>query len=389
MAETKQYTLGRGKLYFSRFQSGTQTPGDFLYFGNTPEFSFSIEVEDLPHYNADEGIREEDDNVILEVTRMGNIVTDNIIPENVSLFFMGSSTLLTQAAIPATSMVLTDPKAGYSYQVGQSASSQSGFMGIDPAGFAVMSSTGSVAATGTLTVGAGNAADADTVTIGGRTFTFRTTLSSGPTVANEVRIGSTVTETAERLVAAIMGTAGEGSAYSVGTMPHQQVSAANTAGVVTFTSRLIGTGGNAVALSASGTNLTVSGATLAGGANGTMLNAGVHYNMNFDTGLLSFINPSPGNVVSGTEDFVVNYAVRTSTRSVVISGNSHVEGALRFESKNARGRDNVIYMPWVKISPNGDYNLKGDEWQQIPLSVKILRKEGSEAIYRDGLPAYT
>lgn len=390
MAETKQYVLGRGKLYFSRFVEGTQTPHDFLYFGNTPDFSLSIEVEELPHFNADEGIREEDDNVVLEITRDGSLVTDNIIPENVALFLMGSASVLTQAAVPAVSMTLDAPKAGYSYQIGQSDSTQSGAMGIDPATFLVMTAVGAVAATGTFTVGAGNAEDGDTVTIGTRTYTFKTTLSTGPTVANEVLIGADVTETAANLVAAIMGTAGEGSTYSTDTFPHPQVSATNSAGVVTITSLLLGAAGNSLALTEDGANLTVSGSgTLSGGANGTVLAADTHYSMNFDTGFLSFINPSPGSTVNGTADIVVNYAIRASTRTVVLSGNAHVEGALRFESKNARGKDSVLYMPWVKIAPNGDYNLKGDEWQQIPLSVKVLRKEGSEAFYRDGIPVYS
>lgn len=388
MTETKQQVLGRGKLYFSRFVEGTQTPHDFLYFGNTPEFSISIEVEELPHYNADEGIREEDDNVILEITRNGSLVTDNIIPENVALFLMGDSSILTQAAVLPVSMTLDAPKAGYSYQVGQSTAMASGAMGVDPATFLVMTSTGAAAATGTVTVGGGNAEADDTVTIGTRTYTYKTALSTGPTVANEILIGADATASAANLVAAVMGATGEGSTYSTGTLPHPQVSAANTAGVVTFTSLLLGIPGNSLALAKDGTNLTVSGATLTGGTNGTVLVEDTHYTMNFDTGFLSFINPSPGSTVNGTADIVVNYGIRASTRTVVLSGNSHVEGALRFETRNARGKDSVIYMPLVKISPNGDYNLKGDEWQQIPMSVKVLRKEGSSAIYRDGIPVY-
>jgi hypothetical protein len=45
-------------------------------------------------------------------------------------------------------------------------------------------------------------------------------------------------------------------------------------------------------------------------------------------------------------------------------------------------------LPYVKLSPNGDYALKGDEWQQIPLSIEVLKASGKEAIYRDGVPAY-
>ena len=33
---TKNYTLGRGKVHFSRFKTGTQVPAGFFYIGNTP-----------------------------------------------------------------------------------------------------------------------------------------------------------------------------------------------------------------------------------------------------------------------------------------------------------------------------------------------------------------
>ena len=43
-------------------------------------------------------------------------------------------------------------------------------------------------------------------------------------------------------------------------------------------------------------------------------------------------------------------------------------------------------MPSVKLSPNGDYALKSDEWQQIPFNVEILKPEGMEAVYADDRP---
>lgn len=381
MPSTKNYVLGRGKLYFARFIEGTQTPDAFLYFGNTPEFSISMEIEDLPHYSMDEGIREEDDNVVLEVTRNSSLVTDNIQPENVALFFMGDASVLTQAAVAAVSFEIAEARAGYSYQIGQSDLEPMGVMGLNSAGFLVHTGA-AVAATGTLTVGVGNATAADTITIAGRTYTFR---ASAP-AEDEVLIGATVTDTATNLVRAINGGAGEGTLYGTGTEPHVQVSAENTAGVVTFTSLVQGVAGNSLALTRVGTNLTVSGATLTGGANGVVLVEDVDYTVNLDTGLISFTNDSA--IVDGATDIVVNYAIRASTRDVVLSGNAHVEGALRFESKNARGPDAVFYMPWIKIAPSGDYNLKGDDWQQLPLQVRILRKEGEPAIRRNGVPVY-
>jgi hypothetical protein len=382
MAEQKQYVLGRGELHFARFLPGTQTPDSFIYIGNTPEVSLNIEVEDLQHFDADQGIREEDDNVVLEVMRTGSFVTDNINAENVALFFMGDADILTQAAIPPVSQLIEEARRGRGYALGSSDTNPEGFMGIDPATFSVMLASGSVAATGTVTIGAGNASAGDTVVIGSRTYTY---VASSP-AANQVLVGSNPTQSAANLVAAIMGGPGSGSLYGAGTLPHAQVSATSTGGTVTITSRLFGSGGNSITLSATGVNITVSGANLSGGANGTLLVADVDYRINLDTGFLTFPNTSPA--LSSPADVYVQYGVRASTRTVVLSGNVQVEGAFRFESKNARGPDQVIYMPWVKVSPNGDYALKGDEWQQIPMQFKVMKKPGEPAIRRNGLPAY-
>lgn len=382
MAKTKQYVLGRGKLYFARFKQGTQEPDGFLYFGNTPEFSLTIESEDLPHYDADEGVREEDDSVTLEVTRTGTLVTDNINPENVALFLLGSSDALVQSPVAPQTETISDLKAGHTYELGQDDNTNpSGYAGIDPAGFSV--SIGAVAAsTGTVTVQVGNAQDADTVTVGGRTYTF-VALVAGP---NQVLIGNDESTSAANLANAINGSGGTaGTDYSSGIIPHAEVTAAAVAGAVTLTAIVPGSDGDNIALSVSGANLQVSGANLSGGT-GTGLQPKVDYNMDFDAGLLSFVDDSAVAVEGAT--VTVTYGVLGSTRSVVLSGNQPVEGALIFASKNPKGPDSKLRMGWVKLSPNGDYNLKGDEWQQIPLTVRVMKAEGQPAFRRDGKPVY-
>ena len=64
-----------------------------------------------------------------------------------------------------------------------------------------------------------------------------------------------------------------------------------------------------------------------------------------------------------------------------------VAGALRYTEYNAQGPNKVWYFPSVKLSPNGDYALKGDEWQQIPFSIEILKPTVGEAIYIDDADA--
>lgn len=256
------YVLGRGRVYFSRFVPGGQVPAGFRYLGNTPEFSLNIEQETLDHYNSDDGIRELDDSVPLEVTRSGSLITDNIDPENVALFFFGSATALTQAAVASDTETLTSIIAGHSYKLGVTDANPAGYFGIDPAGFAV-----AVAVGGTALV--------------------------------------------------------ENTDYTVDL----------TAGLITFLE---------------GSALAVTGANIE-----------------------------------------VTYAVRSSTRTRVISGSDPVEGALMFQTRNPKGDDCTFMLPYVKLSPNGDYALKGDEWQQIPLQIEVLKPTNKEAIYRDGVPAFS
>jgi hypothetical protein len=258
------YTLGRGKVHFSRFKTGTTIPAGFFYIGNTPEFSLTIESEALDHYSSDEGIREKDDSVPLEVNRTGSMTTDNIDPKNVALFFFGDDSTVTQTLVSSAEEVLTDIVAGHSYKLGVTTVNPAGYFGINPTGFAVD----------------------------------------------------------------------------------------NLAGV-----------------------------------GGTALVVDVDYTVDFDTGVITFIEGSL--LAIDGADIAVTYAVRASTRSRVISGSEPVEGAMMYITKNPKGTDCVYYMPYVKITPNGDYALKGDEWQTIPLTLEVLKPASGEAIYRDGLPAYS
>ncbi len=118
----------------------------------------------------------------------------------------------------------------------------------------------------------------------------------------------------------------------------------------------------------------------------TMVGGGVDYTMDLDRGLLTLVD---GGDIEAGDDVVVSYAVRASSRSRVISGSEPVEGAMMYVTKNPKGDDCVFYMPYVKITPNGDYALKGDDWQTIPFNIEILKPAGGDAIYRDGLPAYS
>lgn len=128
--------------------------------------------------------------------------------------------------------------------------------------------TAAIQASGTLTFSGTGTAD-DTVTIGSRTYTLVASLSSGPTVPDEVLIGLTATATANNLASAIVAGIGAGAVYSTGTAPHADVLAAAEAGVVTVTARVGGVAGNSISLAEDSGDVAVSGAVLAGGAEAT------------------------------------------------------------------------------------------------------------------------
>lgn len=247
-------TLGRGELHFSLFKPGTYIPAGFRYIGNTPSFGLTIESEKLPHYSSDRGIREKDKEPVIETTSTGSLVCDDIQPENLALFFFGSSDIIVQTSATAQTETFTDVLAGHSYQIGMSDANPTGVRSISTV----------------------------VVAVGGDTMT----------AAEDYTIDA-----------------------------------------------------------ARGTMMIVEG----------------------------------GGIASG-DDVVVTYSRAAVSRNQVISGTSQVEGCLKFIALNPEG-DNIDYlMPYVTFGPNGEFNLKGDDWMNIPWSVEILKAPNRERIYADGQP---
>lgn len=121
-----------------------------------------------------------------------------------------------------------------------------------------------VKATAVLTFTGTALTDGDTVTIGTRTYTFKTVLTGE---ADEVLIGA-VTASLANLKAAVNGTAGEGTTYGIGTVSHSSVEAVTLTGttVLSFRARVAGTAGNTIGKSEVSTNLSWdAGTTFTGG----------------------------------------------------------------------------------------------------------------------------
>jgi hypothetical protein len=127
-----------------------------------------------------------------------------------------------------------------------------------------------VKASGTLTSDNTNVTDGDTVTIGNVTYTFKTTISPYAYLPNIVKIGADADTTLANLADAINAANTVGVAYSNGTVANPDISSsAVSAHALTLTALSIGTAGNSLALSETSSHLSVSGATLSGGAAAT------------------------------------------------------------------------------------------------------------------------
>lgn len=259
MAKNMNYTLGRGKIYFSRFVPSTQIPEGFEYIGNSPELSFTIETESLDHFSSDAGVREKDASVPLSTNRTGAFTTDAINPENISYFFFGSRSLLTVVGGAVVDESITDIRRGRYYQLGRGDTAPGGARGI--------------------------------------------------------------------------------TTVSVKKAPATAVTAAS------------------------------------------------NWEVDLVTGMLHILGTAVA--LADDDDILVSYTVTAQTRERIISGNSPIEGAMKYLANNPNGHNWNYDMPWVKITPNGDYAQKGDDWQTIPFNLEILKRSAAEAIYIDGLPFAT
>lgn len=96
--------------------------------------------------------------------------------------------------------------------------------------------------------------------------------------------------------------------------------------------------------------------------------------------------PVEGGAITSGSNIAVSYTQAAHSRERILSGSKAIEGSLRYTEYNPHGTSKVWLFPYVKITPNGDWALKGDEWQQIPFNVEILKLATREAIYIDGAP---
>jgi hypothetical protein len=116
----------------------------------------------------------------------------------------------------------------------------------------------------------------------------------------------------------------------------------------------------------------------------TPLVAGTDYELDGPRGIITILEGATN--VNDGDDVEITYDLAAVSYDRTISGNKQIEGAIRYLAYNAEGEDVDYRMAHVRISPNGDLPLKGDDWMTTPFNVEIIKPAGREAIYANGQP---
>lgn len=104
---------------------------------------------------------------------------------------------------------------------------------------------------------------------------------------------------------------------------------------------------------------------------------GVDYTLDAETGGITFL--SSGSIAAdATVD--VDYDVVAGEFSRVITGESRVEGELTYISTNRAGHKFDKFWPHVVLRPDGEYELKSDEWQQLGFTFTALKRDDATAV---------
>jgi len=121
--------LGAGRLYFSLYDSDTQTFEPKRYMGNTPGFTISIETETLEFVDSDNQVAVKEDEITTRLDRNASITCNNVSDENLALFLVANVATLSQASGTATVETIT-ALSGRFYQLGVTAQNPTGVRNI-------------------------------------------------------------------------------------------------------------------------------------------------------------------------------------------------------------------------------------------------------------------
>lgn len=129
--------VGRGKLYFDPFVSGTRQKTGEMYLGNTPAFQLNRKLDSVRRFSSVGGRKIERESLTLADENTATFTTDHVDMENVALWFGSSESSDTLAAINKVTRAIT-VLPGRHYQLGDDIRAQ-GIRNVDNVSVAVSS----------------------------------------------------------------------------------------------------------------------------------------------------------------------------------------------------------------------------------------------------------
>lgn len=109
-------------------------------------------------------------------------------------------------------------------------------------------------------------------------------------------------------------------------------------------------------------------------ANAVVTAAG-NYEVDAVTGRILVLDDAPD--IDDDDDLTIDYTAAAGNEELVIAAGTVIEGRLEFFSDNAAGENRDYIWPYVQIRPDGDFALKGDDWQTMTFSLEVLKLNDS------------
>jgi len=111
----------------------------------------------------------------------------------------------------------------------------------------------------------------------------------------------------------------------------------------------------------------------------------VNYELDLELGRIFIQEDAPG--IQPDDVLEITYDIEGATRTVIIDTGDQVRGALRYVADNTAGENRDHFWPLIEVSPDGEYEFKGDDWNEMSFSGEILKKNSKlKKHYTDGRP---
>ncbi len=114
----------------------------------------------------------------------------------------------------------------------------------------------------------------------------------------------------------------------------------------------------------------------------TLLSAAGNFEINPGLGRIQIL-PTAKDISDG-DQLVVVFEQRDVTGSTVTTKPRDLFGSLRFISNNLVGENKNLFYPFVRLTPSGEIDHKGREWQKLAFDVEAQRRNAlHEYVYID------